>query len=72
MRHSFFVEDASIYGNLMVNIRRDDGAVVYLNGEEILRTNMPTGSVSYHTHASSAVAGSDETKYFNFKYLLLN
>lgn len=29
-----------------LRIRRDDGAVVYLNGTEVLRTGLPTGKVS--------------------------
>ncbi len=33
----------------------DDGAIVYLNGAEIARLNMPTGTVSYATMASTAV-----------------
>ncbi len=31
----------------------DDGAMVYLNGNEIFRQNMPTGAVSYATTASA-------------------
>jgi len=34
----------------------DDGAVVYLNGLEVGRLNMPSGAVDYSTMASSAVA----------------
>ena len=33
----------------------DDGAVVYLNGAEVGRVNMPTGAVSYSTMALTAV-----------------
>ena len=33
----------------------DDGAVFYLNGTEILRYNMPSGSISYDTFAASAI-----------------
>ena len=38
----------------------DDGAVVYLNGKEIWRTNLPSGTVSSSTRASTAVAGTAE------------
>ncbi len=34
----------------------DDGAVIYLNGVEIQRVNMPPGSVNYATTASASVA----------------
>lgn len=33
----------------------DDGAVVYLNGSEWVRLNMPAGNISYSTSASEAV-----------------
>jgi hypothetical protein len=33
----------------------DDGAVVYLNGVEVHRTNMPAGTITFTTQASSAV-----------------
>lgn len=38
-----------------LNLQRDDGAVVYVNGVEVARSNMPTGTISYTTRASSAV-----------------
>ncbi|HKI72388.1 MAG TPA: lamin tail domain-containing protein, partial [Verrucomicrobiae bacterium] len=33
----------------------DDGAVFYLNGQEVFRTNMPAGPIGYSTAASSGV-----------------
>lgn len=53
-RHSFTVADPTAYGALELRLLRDDGAVVYLNGTEVHRVNMPTGSVEYSTMASSA------------------
>ena len=41
---------------------RDDGAVVYLNGTEVFRSNMPTnGAITFTTLASTNVGGGDET-----------
>ena len=54
-RHILNVPDVSAYSNLLVRLRRDDGAVVYLNGVEVFRSNMPTGAVSYATLALLAV-----------------
>ncbi|MFH0795425.1 MAG: metallophosphoesterase family protein, partial [bacterium] len=34
---------------------RDDGVVVFLNGTEVFRSNMPTGTVTYTTFASVAL-----------------
>ncbi len=65
-RHSFSVPDASIYQSLTLNLLRDDGAVVYLNGTEILRNNMPTGAITFTTLASSTIGGEDEDNYSAF------
>jgi hypothetical protein len=46
---------------------RDDGAVVYLNGVEVFRSNMPTGEVTYSTWASATVNGSDENVFVSFR-----
>lgn len=65
-RYEFTIADASIYGDLIFNILRDDGAVVYLNGVEIIRDNMPAGTITYNTFATSTVGGSDEDTFFNY------
>jgi hypothetical protein len=43
---------------------RDDGAVVYLNGVEVLRSNMPAGAITFTTPAVLAVGGADESTFF--------
>ena len=53
------------YSALQISLRRDDGAVIYLNGAEVARSNMPTGTVTSSTLASTAIAGADETTYFS-------
>ena len=53
-RHSFNISDPSIYAVLRVGIFRDDGAVVYLNGVEVFRSNMPGGLVAFDTFALNA------------------
>ncbi|GHC61199.1 alkaline phosphatase PhoX [Ulvibacter litoralis] len=65
-RYEFNIVDASIYGDLIFNVLRDDGAVVYLNGTEIIRDNMPAGTITYNTFADSTVGGGDEDTFFNF------
>lgn len=42
------------FTDFKMNIRRDDGIVVYINGTEVYRNNMPSGSIAYNTKASSA------------------
>ncbi|MHC4455494.1 MAG: purple acid phosphatase family protein [Planctomycetota bacterium] len=63
-RHSFNVADASKYESLRLKVIRDDGIVVYLNGAEVFRNNMPDGLISYGTWATSAVGGDDESKWY--------
>ena len=45
---------------------RDDGAVVYLNGEEIIRSNMPAGEINHLTLASSYVPIPAESEFNEF------
>ncbi len=62
-RHRFAVEDASSVNALNLRIVRDDGAVVYLNGAEIFRDNMPDGAITSATTATSAIGGAAESTY---------
>jgi hypothetical protein len=62
-RKYFTIIDASIYKSLVLRIQRDDGAVVYLNGKEVYRTNMPSGIIDYKTLASKAINGVEEVSY---------
>jgi len=63
-RHAFAVEDPGLFGSIQVNAQVDDGAVVYLNGIELFRRNMPNGAISASTPALAALAGADETNWF--------
>lgn len=59
-RRSFSVSNPSQVTALSLAVLRDDGAVVYLNGTEIYRTNMPTGTIAYRTLAVDAI---EDTSY---------
>jgi T5SS/PEP-CTERM-associated repeat protein/predicted outer membrane repeat protein len=55
-RRQFTVADRSAVQALDVQLSYDDGAIVYLNGVQIARLNMPDGpNVSYQTLAISAI-----------------
>ena len=43
----FTVSGASDYTGLTLNVLRDDGAVIYLNGNELRRENMPDGTIMF-------------------------
>jgi hypothetical protein len=63
-RRSFNVTGAAAIQALNLNILRDDGAVVYINGTEVSRQNMPASAIDYLTFSSTIVDGADETTYF--------
>jgi len=57
-RRGFNVANAATVTNLLLRVLRDDGAVVYLNGTEVLRDNMPAGTILFSTVANSAIEDS--------------
>jgi hypothetical protein len=63
-RKSFTVADAAAFTGLNLRVLRDDGVVVYLNGTEIYRNNLPTGTISYTTLAPTAISGTEESTTF--------
>lgn len=65
-RRAFEISDTNKVTNLKFLVNRDDGAVVYLNGIEVLRSNMPEGSISYSTYATENVATPNEDAYFEY------
>ena len=59
-RRTFNVADANAVSTLTASLVADDGAVVYLNGVEVARDNMPAGGVTAVTPALSSRVGADE------------
>ncbi|MBI2928644.1 MAG: lamin tail domain-containing protein [Verrucomicrobia bacterium] len=51
--------------SLTVRLVRDDGGVVYLNGTEVFRSNMPEDFIDFLTPASEVVGGGDESNFFS-------
>ena len=49
---------------ILLGLQRDDGAVIYINGKELYRDNMPTGEITWSTLATSSAGGTSETKFF--------
>ena len=64
-RRAWLVPDTRIYWNLVLRVLRDDGCVVYLNGAEVFRSNMPDTPISYTTPARTSVAGADEDRFYS-------
>ena len=49
-------ELATTFYSIQLNMLRDDGIVVYVNGVERVRNNMPAGGITYGTLASANIA----------------
>jgi len=65
-RKTFNVSNPNANTALKISLLRDDGAVVYINGTEVARSNMPSGTITYTTLAASTVAGSSENTFFEY------
>jgi hypothetical protein len=50
-RKAFSIPDISLYSSFNINLYLDDGAVIFVNGREVSRINMPAGALSYKSLA---------------------
>ncbi|MBA4149759.1 MAG: lamin tail domain-containing protein [Verrucomicrobia bacterium] len=64
-RRNFEVSEPASILSLTVKLLRDDGAIVYLNGTEVFRSNMPEGPVDYLTRAVNVVSEPEESMFFS-------
>lgn len=75
-RKQFNVTNLStLADSLDLNILRDDGAIVFINGVEVVRSNMPAGTYNYTTFSTDIVDGANESIYFPYtisKNVLVN
>ncbi len=61
-RKSFVLSNSFAISNLVLNLVRDDGAVVYLNGIEVFRNNLPAGDITPETLALADLSGLEESE----------
>ncbi|WPO89077.1 alkaline phosphatase PhoX [Chryseobacterium sp. HR92] len=59
----FTVDFSTLSDNMELGVMRDDGIIVYLNGEEVVRDNMPAGAVTFNTFSSTTIDGAAESVY---------
>jgi hypothetical protein len=59
-RRTFDVADPAQVTGAVLELIRDDGAVIYVNGTEVARSNMPSGAINYNSYASSNLSGAAE------------
>ncbi len=62
-RRSFVLSNAPAFSGLSVQLKRDDGGIVYLNGTNIFSSNMPQGPIDYLTRAN--LASDDGTVFYS-------
>lgn len=65
LRTHFKVSGVASVSDFAASLSRDDGVVIYLNGSEAARSNMPDGEITSATTALSAVGGADETAFLD-------
>ncbi|MGG1922867.1 MULTISPECIES: alkaline phosphatase PhoX [Chryseobacterium] len=59
----FTVDLSTLSDTIEFGVMRDDGIIVYLNGEEVVRDNMPAGAVTFNTFSSTTIDGAAESVY---------
>jgi lysophospholipase L1-like esterase len=68
-----FVAPANVhYTNLNLRLNRADGAVVWLNGRELWRVNLPAGPLSYQSLAAATVAGDPVHTYYPTNFSIVS
>lgn len=54
LRRTFTVDDPTRLSDITLTTRADDGIALYLNGVELTRKNLPTGTLTRDTYATAA------------------
>lgn len=63
-RRTFTVANPSQFTELLLELERDDGVRVYLNGVEALRNNLPRGTVTSATPAGRSLSAPEESSVY--------
>lgn len=62
-RKKFDVANFASVTDVRLRLVRDDGAVIYLNGREVWRNNMPAGLITPTVRAVAGAGGTDESAW---------
>lgn len=68
-KKTFAVENPFAFLIYELRVQRDDGIVVYLNGREVMRDNMPSGKIKANTRASNLIYNRESELIFHSKTL---
>lgn len=58
------IKNVSKYKGFEFRLQRDDGAVIYVNGKELYRDNMPEGIINHKTKSIQVVDTEDEANFY--------
>jgi hypothetical protein len=61
------IADPSAYQTFSIRLKRDDAAMVYVNGIPVVRDNLPAGTITASTPASSFTTGAAEGSWFEYQ-----
>jgi hypothetical protein len=64
-RRQFTIPTGRAVTEATLGLVRDDGAIVYVNGVEVHRSNMEAGPVTADTRAATATIGHDESRWYD-------
>ncbi|MBT4399492.1 MAG: T9SS type A sorting domain-containing protein [Bacteroidetes bacterium] len=67
-RKTINVDNPDQFDLIRIGLLRDDGAVVYVNGTEVARSNMPSGNIVYSSLATEMTPWLDESVYFEYNF----
>ncbi len=62
-RHAMVIPPGTQIATATARLVRDDGAIVYINGREVWRSNMPETLITFTTAASATIGGADESAW---------
>lgn len=67
-KHINIADAGALPSSLILSMIHDDGAVVYINGTEVMRTALlpQSGTISYNTGTSSFVPTAQENSFFDY------
>ncbi len=65
-RKTFEIDDPNKFFVYVIKVLRDDGAVVYINGREVCRSNMPDLPITNQTKALTTVSDEEETIFYEY------
>jgi DNA-binding CsgD family transcriptional regulator len=65
-RKTITLNNPEEYKSFLLRLVRDDGAVIYVNDKEVVRSNLPEGKISQKTLASTLVSGLAEYTFYEY------